>query len=74
MSIMLSVTNKPCMLNVIILSVVMLIVIMLSVVMLSVIMLSVVMLSVMAPDELIRLLPQGCNHWSKNVFWYFSWM
>ncbi len=44
MSFMLSVTNRPLMLSVVILSVVML-----SVVMLSVVMLSVVMLNVVAP-------------------------
>ncbi len=45
-SIMLSFTNKPNMLSVIMLSV-----IMLSVIMLSVIMLSVILLSVMAPRQ-----------------------
>jgi len=46
LSLMLSVTNKPFMLSVIMLSVIMLSVIMLSVIMLSVIVLSVIMLSV----------------------------
>jgi hypothetical protein len=46
---MLSVTNKPFKVSVVMLSVIMLSVIMLSVVMLSAVMLSVVMLSVMAP-------------------------
>ncbi len=46
-SVMLSVTNKPLMLNVVMLSVHMLNVIMLNVIMLNVVMLSVVMLSVL---------------------------
>ncbi len=58
MSFMLSVTNKPFLLSVIMLSVVMLSVVMLCVIMLSVIMLSVVMLSVIMQNVVAPFQPR----------------